>query len=224
MANVASASTVTKGDPLGGCWFSAPSANFLENGAVKSTLLTAINNYVSGSGDSDWSTLTSGFTYVSDVSDAGVVISESTDKTEFKNMDGDTILVVKTSRSETAKVTPVDLTVDSLKQIYGDNNVDGTGSVIKVHHNGDAQADRIALFLLAYAYQGTTRRGVVLIPRYQINEKGDETLLSSALFGRELTLDTLPAIVDNKKDTIYEVIAPVPQATQSSQQSQQSEG
>lgn len=212
-----SSATVSKGDPQGGCWFSAPASDFIEDGVVKADLISKIETYVKGTGDTDWSTLTSGFTYVSDVSDSGIVMSEESDTEEKKNMDGDTVLVVTTSRSETAKITPIDITVDSLKQIYGDTNVsaDSTSGIIKVHHNGDAQVDQIGMFLLAYAYQGTSRRGVVLVPRYKVSERGDETLLNSELKGRELTIEAMTATVDGKKDTVFEVIAPIPTTTKS---------
>ena len=225
MSGISTTATVSKGDARGGVFFAAPAASFVTDGEVASSLITKINTYVSGTGTTDWETLTSGFTFVSDVSDDGIKLSEEVDTEEKKNMSGDTVLVINTSRSEKATLKCIDVTADALKEVYGATNVAEASNVITIHHNGDEQAERIGLMLIRLAYNGAERRMVRLIPRYKVTEKGEETLVSSELFGRDITISTLPAKVGTfAADTVVDFIASVPAATPSQSNSTQSEG
>lgn len=176
--------SASKGDPIGGCLFTGAE---ITNETQLNSILSAMDDYVSGTGDSDYEAVTSGFKYCSDVSDSGVVLSEDSNTTEHKDMDGDTVLVTFDSRSETAKLSLIDITEAALAEVYGQDNVSSKSGVITIHHNAKPMPNRSAILLIALS---DGRRKAVLIPRFAVTGRGEEKLLSSDLDTRELTLTT----------------------------------
>lgn len=177
------ASTNAKMD--GGGVFTAPKGTSLPSE-------TAIKAYVNGTGETDAKTLLAaapGFRYVGDVSEDGVTLTEDVDTESFTDIDGNEVLNVNTSRSESLTLSFIDLDKDGLAEEYGHDNVTNADGVTKVLHTGRAISERVAFMLVLLA---DGRRMVRVIPRYKRTELGDETIAVGELLTREVTWALLP--------------------------------
>ena len=180
MTTTKNGATIAK-EALGGAFWTAPAGTALPTEEV-------IDAYLNGSGSDDYKTVTKGFSFVSEVSEDGIALSEETDSEEFKNMNGNTVLTVSTSRTETITVKFIEMNETSLKELYGAGNVTKTeGNNFKVAHNSDESPERVAVLLIALV---DGRRMVRVVPRYKVTERGDETLAPSALLARDITCTT----------------------------------
>lgn len=189
-----------------GCCYTAPYGTTLPTAAQIGAFINAANEAAAATAAT---ALVAGFTYVSDISDAGIVGSVSTETTTFKDMDGDTVLAVNSSRDETLKMTFIDRADAARGEQYGYANVinDTTNDLVATHHNNDTFGERTAVMLF------TTVDGyaVRIVPRYTRTELGDETLLVSNLWGREVTWNCLAdtnALTGGKADTIIDFAKP----------------
>ena len=71
------------------------------------------------------------------ISEDGYTESEETDANELKDMNGDLMDSATTSRVESAKLTLAEIKAQTLKVMYGADNVTDLDGVITVEHNGN---------------------------------------------------------------------------------------
>lgn len=134
------------------------------------------------------------------VSEDGITNAFETDQEGIKEMGGDTVLVINTSRSETFSWTFIEsLNEDVLRQVWGADNVTA-GTVI---HNGK---DRGAwVYVIELLLTGNKVRRIV-IPNAKITEVGEVTYQNAEAIGYEVTLS---ALLDSEGNTAYEYTADI---------------
>lgn len=166
-------------------------AGAISSGTTKTTLPTdATTN------------LATGFVKLGYVSEDGLTNGLDQDVENIKAWGGDTILTVRTSRTETFKFTLVQaLDVDVLKEVYGQDNVTGdltTGITVK--HNGKELPRRA--FVIDMLMTGNAVKRIV-VPAGQVTEVGDVTYVDGTAVGYETTVTCFP---DSQGNTVYEYI------------------
>lgn len=143
-----------------------------------------------------------GFVKLGYVSEDGLTNGLDTDVENIKAWGGDTILTVRTSRTETFKFTLVQaLDIDVLKEIYGQDNVTGdltTGITVK--HNGNELPRRAFVFDMLMTGNVLKR---IVVPAGQVTEVGDVTYVDGSVVGYETTVTCFP---DAQGNTVYEYI------------------
>ena len=146
--------------------------------------------------------LATGFVKLGYVSEDGLTNGLDQDVENIKAWGGDTILTVRTSRTETFKFTLVQaLDVDVLKEVYGQDNVTGdltTGITVK--HNGKELPRRA--FVIDMLMTGNAVKRIV-VPAGQVTEVGDVTYVDGTAVGYETTVTCFP---DSQGNTVYEYI------------------
>lgn len=146
--------------------------------------------------------LATGFVKLGYVSEDGLTNGLDQDTESIKAWGGDTILTVRTSRTETFKFTLVQaLDVDVLKEVYGQDNVTGdltTGITVK--HNGKELPRRA--FVIDMLMTGNAVKRIV-VPFGQVTEVGDVTYVDGSAVGYETTVTCFP---DAQGNTAYEYI------------------
>ncbi len=146
--------------------------------------------------------LATGFVKLGYVSEDGLTNGLDTDVENIKAWGGDTILTVRTSRTETFKFTLVQaLDVDVLKEVYGQDNVTGdltTGITVK--HNGKELPRRAFVFDMLMTGNAVKR---IVVPVGQVTEIGDVTYVDGSAVGYETTVTCFP---DAQGNTVYEYI------------------
>ena len=130
------------------------------------------------------------------ISEDGYTESEETDANELKDMNGDLMDSATTSRVESAKLTLAEIKAQTLKVMYGAENVTDLDGVITVEHNGNKdEAWSIVLELVL-------KNGKV-VPSAKLSELDDLKLAVSEIAGRQITLKYL---VDSDGNTCYDYI------------------
>jgi len=146
--------------------------------------------------------LATGFVKLGYVSEDGLTNGIDTDVENIKAWGGDTILTVRTSRTETFKFTLVQaLDVDVLKEVYGQDNVTGdltTGITVK--HNGKELPRRA--FVIDMLMTGNAVKRIV-VPFGQVTNVGEVTYVDGSAVGYETTVTCFP---DAQGNTVYEYI------------------
>lgn len=166
-------------------------AGAISSGTTKTTLPTdATTN------------LPTGFVKLGYVSEDGLTNGIDTDVENIKAWGGDTILTVRTSRTETFKFTLVQaLDVDVLKEVYGQDNVSGDlATGITVKHNNTELPRRA--FVIDMLMTGNAVKRIV-VPAGQVTEVGDVTYVDGTAVGYETTVTCFP---DSQGNTVYEYI------------------
>lgn len=148
------------------------------------------------------SNIAAGFVKLGYVSEDGLTNGLDTNVENIKAWGGDTILTVRTSRTETFKFTLVQaLDVDVLKEIYGQDNVTGdliTGITVK--HNGNELPRRA--FVIDMLMTGNAVKRIV-VPTGQVTEVGSVVYVDGSAVGYETTVTCFP---DAQGNTVYEYI------------------
>lgn len=125
---------------------------------------------------------------------------EETDANELKDMNGDLMDSATTSRVESAKLTLAEIKAQTLKVMYGAENVTDLDGVITVEHNGNKdEAWSIVLELVLK----NGRRWRKVVPFAKLSELDDLKLAVSEIAGRQITLKYL---VDSDGNTCYDYI------------------
>ena len=128
------------------------------------------------------------------ISEDGYTESEETDANELKDMNGDLMDSATTSRVESAKLTLAEIKAQTLKVMYGADNV------ITVEHNGNKdEAWSIVLELVLK----NGRRWRKVVPAAKSSELDDIKLAVSEIAGRQITFKYL---VDSNGNTCYDYI------------------
>lgn len=140
------------------------------------------------------------FKSVGDISEDGVVFSQSTDHSDIKDMAGDVVLSPQTSRSETCKFTMLEaLNTEAMKASYGEANVTGDVTTgVTIRHNGDEPPKR-AWVIDTIMSDGRAHRDV--IPVAIISAYEDATLKPDTAYAYGVTLNCLK---DDNGDTHIE--------------------
>lgn len=147
--------------------------------------------------------LASAYVALGHVSGDGLTNTVETDTEDIKAWGGDTVLTVRTSRSETFAWTFIhSLDADVLKEVYGQSNVttSSTGE-ITVKHNGTPVGRRTYVFDMLLT-GGRAKR--IVVPNAEITEVGDITYTDGEVVGYEVTLSAFP---DANGDTAVEYVS-----------------
>lgn len=143
-------------------------------------------------------------------SDAGVVNSNTASTSQIKAWGGDIVMDVQTEKPDTFQFTLIEaLNPDTLKAVYGDNNVSGaieTG--IRIRANSEEQVE------CAWVIDMITRNDSVkriVIGLGKVTTVGDITYADESLVGYETTVSCYPnddQEGDTHQEFIYRAAAP----------------
>lgn len=136
------------------------------------------------------------------VSEDGLVNGIEVSTEDITAWGGDTVLTVRTSRSETFAWTFIQTNADVLAEVYGPDNVteeiDGSLTVL---HNSKDLPRRLYVFEILMTGNRVKR---IVVPNAQITEVGDVSYVDGEAIGYEVTLSAYP---DENGNTAYEYIA-----------------
>lgn len=141
------------------------------------------------------------------VSDDGLVNGIEIATEDIVAWGGDTVLTVRTSRSETFAWTFIQTNANVMREVYGPQNVStqgppGSGSLTVLHNNQDLPR-RLYVFEILMTGNRVKR---IVVPNAQITEVGDVSYVDGEPIGYEVTLSAYP---DEDGNTAYEYIAVV---------------
>lgn len=138
------------------------------------------------------------------VSDDGLTNSLDMDTETVTAWGGDTVLTVATSRNETFTWTFIEsLSVDVLREVYGQDNVTAEDENLVVIHNNSELPQRLYVFEILLT-GGKVKR--IVVPNGKITEIGDVQYVDGEPIGYEVTLSCSPDAAGN---TVYEYIAEI---------------
>ena len=137
------------------------------------------------------------------VSDEGLTNSIEMDTEEIQEWGGNTVLTVRTSRTEKFQWTFIETNELVLKEVYGQENVTKASDALTVLHNGAELPQRLYVFEIALTGNKVKR---IVVPLGKITEIGDVVYASGEPIGYQVTLSCSP---DASGVTVYEYIAPV---------------
>ena len=137
------------------------------------------------------------------VSDEGLTNSIEMDTEEIQEWGGNTVLTVRTSRTEKFQWTFIETNELVLKEVYGQANVTKASDALTVLHNGAELPQRLYVFEIALTGNKVKR---IVVPLGKITEIGDVVYASGEAIGYQVTLSCSP---DASGVTVYEYIAPV---------------
>ena len=150
----------------------------------------------------DATTALTGFTGLGYVSEDGLTNTVETDTESIQAWGGDTVLTVRTSRTETFAWTFIETNADVLAEVYGPDNVSGDlESGLTVIHNNKELPRRAYVFEILMTGDRVKR---IVVPNGQITEVGDVVYTDGEAIGYEVTLSTFP---DEDGNTVYEYVA-----------------
>lgn len=137
------------------------------------------------------------------VSDEGLTNGVELETEDIKAWGGDTVLTVRTGRTETFAWTFIETNEDVLKEVYGPTNVTATGTALAVVHNNKDLPRRSYVFEILMT-GGKVKR--IVVPNGQITEISDVVYVDGEPIGFQVTLTTYP---DSAGNTVYEYIAEI---------------
>lgn len=146
------------------------------------------------------SALDSAFSVLGFISEDGYVESQETDTEDLLDMNGDLMDSPLTSCVESAQLTLAEIKAETLKVMYGEDNVTDELGVITVKHNSEADTTRSYVLLLKLK---NGRNWTKVIPKGQSSELDSLTLAVGSLAARALTIKYL---VDDDGNTCYDYI------------------
>ncbi len=132
------------------------------------------------------------------ISEDGYVETLDTDTEDMSDMNGDLMDSAQTSRVESAQFTLAEIKADTLKFMYGTDNVTVSDGLITVKHNGNND-DEWALILELVLKNG--RRWRKTVPVVKLSELDDLTLAVGELAARAATVKYL---TDEDGNTCYD--------------------
>ncbi len=131
------------------------------------------------------SALSSDFLNMGYLGDDGITFSDSADTETYQDLNGDTIETAAGSVEKTCTVVLREIKADTLKVIYGDDNVSDEDGIITVFDQGPNEETYAVVFELLLKNGRKWRR---VGESVKIGELGDMTIVYSDLVGREITL------------------------------------
>lgn len=150
-------------------------------------------------------------------SDSGLTNSIEMETSDIAAWGGQTVLSVRTSRTETFSFTLIEsLSVAVLKEVYGPNNVTEVGGETVVIHNGDDLPNRVFVFEILMTGDRVKR---IVVPNGKVTEVGEVPYTDGDPIGYETTLTCFP---DAQGNTAYEYIAQIGDSSSESSSSSSS--
>ena len=137
------------------------------------------------------------------VSDEGLTNAIEMDTEEIKDWEGNTVLVVRTSRNETFVLTFIETNEGVMKVAYGPDNVTVAGAAMTVIHNGKDFPAQLWVFEIAMTGNRVKR---IVVPQATVTEVSEVTYVAGEPIGYGVTLTCTP---DSNGATVYEYIATV---------------
>lgn len=138
------------------------------------------------------------------VSEDGLTNGIETDSENIVEWGGNTVLTIKTSRTETFTWTFIETNALVLSEVYGAENVTiGDGDELTVIHNMNDLPRRSYVFEILMTGNKVKR---IVVPNSQITEVGDVVYVAGEAIGYEVTLTCYP---DKAGVTVYEYIAEI---------------
>lgn len=135
-------------------------------------------------------------------SEDGLSNEVETDNEDIKAWGGDTVLSVRTARKETFKLTLIQsMDIDTLKEVYGQDNVSEKTGALTVLHNGKDLPHRSYVFEMLLT-GGRVKR--IVVPDGLVSEVGEVKYADGEPIGYETTITGFP---DSKGNTAYEYIS-----------------
>lgn len=135
-------------------------------------------------------------------SEDGVVNGMAIESESIKAWGGDTVLVIQTSKEETLGYTLIEtLSVDVLKEVYGQTNVAGTLETgITIKNNTKPLEEHV--IVIDMILKGDVLKRIV-IPQANVTEIGEIVYKDTEATGFETTLTAIP---DTEGNTSYQYI------------------
>lgn len=159
-----------------------------------------------------------GFTQLGYASDDGLVNGIDTDTDDITAWGGTTVLTVRTSRKETFQFTLLQsLDKDVLAEVYGADNVSGSGNTITVKHSESELPRRVFVFEVLMTGNRVKR---ITVPVAQVTEVGEVTYSDGDAVAYETTISAYP---DEDGVTAYEYIADIDSGSNSSSRREDSD-
>lgn len=138
------------------------------------------------------------------VSDAGLVNGVEVNTEDVVAWGGDTVLTIRTSRSETFSWTFIETNAAVMAEVYGPSNVTGTDQTeLTVVHNNRELPSRAYVFEILMTGDRVKR---IVVPNAKVTSVGDVSYVDGEPIGYEVTLGAFP---DAQGNTAYEYIAEV---------------
>ena len=135
------------------------------------------------------------------ISEDGVTESNESDTERIRAWGGDTVRVVQTDHTVTYSFTFLESkNAEVLKAVYGDDNVDTTGGVVKVLVNSDVLPHRS----WAFEMKDGDSRIRVFVPDGQITTRGEITYTHTGAIQYEVTVEAFPDADGNKAIKVIE--------------------
>lgn len=137
------------------------------------------------------------------VSSDGIANAFKTDSDDKKDLNGDVVATVRTSRSETFKFSLMQTDDNTLKIVYGQDNVstDATSTVRTVKHNGNTGASHAYVFRLVTKDTDTDQELTdIVVPNGVVDSVDDITYSGTDIVTYKLTIKALP---DASGNTAY---------------------
>ncbi|MCL1846963.1 MAG: phage tail protein [Coriobacteriia bacterium] len=144
-----------------------------------------------------------GFENVGYCSEDGLTNSVSTESSSIKAWGGEEVLNIQTSRSETFAFAMIETNEAALKQVYGVDNVSGSGSNLSILHNSKLKSNHIWVFEILLAEDRVKR---IVVPCGKITSVDDIVYKDGDPIKYGVTLSALP---DQAGNTAYEYIAEI---------------
>jgi hypothetical protein len=149
------------------------------------------------------SPLSADFIELGYASEEGITNTVTTENNAVTAWGGDEVLNEITSRSEEFNFKLIETSTETLKEVYGAENVSVDASGTAVLHNARTLAERVHVYEMLMG-AGKIKR--IVVPRVKTTELGEVVYNGSDPVGYELTLAALPDAVGN---TAYEYLAEV---------------
>lgn len=132
--------------------------------------------------------LSEAFLNIGFLGEDGVSFSDSSDTTNYFDMNGDTVEISNGSIEKSFTVTPLEIKKDQLALLYGASNVTDANGVITVHDKGPNDSQYVVVFEFLLKNGRKWRR---IVPVCKLGELGDMSVNFSELVGREVTMSAL---------------------------------
>lgn len=134
------------------------------------------------------------------IGEDGITNSIEEDTENIVDMNGDTVLVTRSSREETYNFILIETKKNSLGEKYGHTNVTDAEGVITVKHNAKDRSPRVYVFDFELT---DGRRQRTVIPNGKVTEVGETVYNSTEAIGYEVTVTCSP---DANGDSVIEYI------------------
>lgn len=135
------------------------------------------------------SALDAAFVCIGYVSDEGITHSKSVSNTDFFDINGTLVESAAGSTTRTVKQKFIEVNENSLKEAKGQANVTNAGGDLSYFETDDIMSERAIVYEMVLKGGRKFRR---VIPCAKVTDWGDETDVSTALGGFELTYTKYP--------------------------------